>query len=157
MKLVQLFALLPKPLFFEQKVALLPKSLVCLLRVTPRKTIHLLERIKQLGNVSDLGQKRGVHVVGLRRTLEVQHKVVPHHKKRFQTLGVLCFLHLLQMRSRRAVCQMRTLVELTMLLAVCSASSAQFFRSGSRNTPNGFVRLLEMISGKTIKSRTCLA
>merc|ERR1711966_415770 len=44
-KLVQLFALLLKTRFFEQEVALIPKSLVRLVGVTPRKTIHLLEKV----------------------------------------------------------------------------------------------------------------
>ena len=52
-------ALLLKARFFKQVVALIPKSLVGLVRVTPPKRIHLLEKVSllQLRDVPDLGQK----------------------------------------------------------------------------------------------------
>ena len=95
-KLVQLFALLLKPLLFEQSVATIPKSLVRLVGVPPRKTIHLLEKVSllQLRNVSDFKQKRGVQLCGFWRTQEVEHDIVLNREKRLEAFDLFRALHL---------------------------------------------------------------
>ena len=77
-------------------MSLIPKSLVRLVSVSLRKTIYLLEKVSllKLRNISDLGQKCGTQVSGFRRTLEVEHEIVPNREERLKPFDLFRAVHI---------------------------------------------------------------
>ena len=116
-KPTRLLALFANTRFFEQRVALISTSLVRFVGIPPWKTIHLLHKISllQLRDVSDLGQKGGVHVCGFRRTLEVEHKIALNREERPMPFDIFRVLHLFEVRVELHVRNAFILSELTIV------------------------------------------
>ena len=75
-RLVKLFALLVQSRISSQQMVCLSEILVHLAGGTKQNTIHFLERIQQLRNISDSGCEVFTFFV------EILHQVVPQQKKK---------------------------------------------------------------------------